>query len=132
MAHRDTSNAESIARRLYTFADAVRDSGLPNGDFSADTAEADRLMMEIYVARIFDGDAMFGYYVTWCLISRMEDAPPENPNEGITEVLLNLWLPEQIPGYGHLRVTASQRDSWEQGLRRIAVLVRDSVAPRAD
>jgi len=47
MAHQDTSNAERIARRLCTFADAVRDSGLPRGDFSADTAEADRLLMEI-------------------------------------------------------------------------------------
>ena len=132
MAHQDTSNAESIARRLCTFADAVRDSGLPNGDFSADTAEADRLMMEIYVARIFDGDAIFEYYVTWCLISRTEDAPPENPNEGIAEVLLNLWLPEQTPGYGHLRVTASQRDAWEQGLRQIAALVWSCAAPPSD
>ncbi len=132
MAQQDTSNAESIARRLCTFADAVRDSGLPHGDFSADTAEADRLMMEIYVARIFDGDAQFEYCVTWCLIRRSENAPPDNPNEGITEVLLNIWLPAHNPSYGRLRETASERDSWEHGLRQIAVLVRDSVAPPPD
>jgi len=66
MDHQDTSNAKGIPRCLCAFADALWDSGLPNGDFSADTAEADRLMMEIYVARIFDGDAQFEYCVTWC------------------------------------------------------------------
>lgn len=132
MTHQGTTNVESIARHLCTFADAVRDSSLPHGDFSADTAEADRLMMEIYVARIFDDDAQFEYCVTWCLIRRLEDAPPENPNEGIAEVLLDTWLPTHSPGYGHLRETASRKDSWEYGLRQVAVLVRNSMAPPAN
>lgn len=65
-------------------------------------------MMEIYVARIFDGDAMFEYYATWCLISRTKVAPPENPNEGISEVLLTPCPDERQAQMS--RIATSARD----------------------